>query len=134
MAEIFRRMNGKGTAVDKAIAKSVVVQQRLDVGAFEIGVRAEDLLLEHQQEGHARIQIASGDVDRYVILDDDAGDEAALSIEFGRAGYIDPETGETYGAMDGLYILTQAAGLKKDRSKRLPKERKRQRKSKGGKA
>lgn len=130
MAKIYRRMNGNGMAVDKALANAAVVQDRLDVGAFEIGVRAEDLLLEHRQEGHARIVIEKGDVDRYIILDDDGGDEAALSIEFGRAGYIDPETGETYGAMEGLYILTQAANLKRDKGKRLPKERKR--KKKGG--
>lgn len=35
----------------------------------------------------------------------------AGSIEWGRAGYEDPDTGETWGAMEPTYVMTRAAGL-----------------------
>jgi hypothetical protein len=123
VAEVYRRVAGK--KIEKFIAYLPPVQGELEDRAFEIGVRAEGLLLEHTLEGHASIDVVQGDLDYYVILDDTAGDLAALSIEFGRAGYIDPETGETYGEMEGLYILSQAAHIRRDRTRRLPKVRKR---------
>lgn len=130
MAEIYRVVRGQ--PIQQFIGKIGPVQAELEARAFEIGVRAETRLLEHRLEGHAAIEVDTfGNIDWYVWLTDEQGDMAALSIEFGRAGFIDPETGETYGAMEGLYILTDAANLKRDRSKRLPKARARRRK--GGK-
>lgn len=131
MAEMYKRV--RGMKPERFIAKVGPVQAELERRAFEIGIRAEQSLLEHRLEGHAKIDVKHLDnIDWYIELNDEAGDLAALSIEFGRAGYIDPQDGSVYGAMEGLYILTNAAHLKRDKSRRLPRERKR-RTRKGGK-
>lgn len=122
MAEIYKRV--KGQPIEKFIGKVRPVQAELSERAFEIGVRAEQRLIDHRQDGHAYIEVDTfGNVDWYVWLNDENGDEAAMSIEFGRAGYIDVETKEVFGAMEGLFILTDAAHLSRKRGRRLPKER-----------
>lgn len=137
MAEIFRRVDGM--VLEELVAHAEVVQDRLDFHAFDIAVRAEETLIEHRLEGHAAIEVSEGDIDKYVWLNDEAGDEAAMSIEYGRAGYIDPETGAAWGQMDGLYVITDAAGLARKsgprqaviRKKMGPPGRKRRRASGG---
>lgn len=122
MAELYAKVRGR--ELQEFVARIGPVQAELERRAFEVGVRAEERLLEHRLQGHASIDVFTlGNIDHYVALDDTAGDQAALSIEYGRAGYIDPETGETYGAMEGLFILTEASNLRRDRSRRLPKVR-----------
>jgi hypothetical protein len=61
-------------------------------------------------------------VDKYVILDDERGKQAALSIEYGRAESVvvrKRKDGSTYldvmPASDGLFILARAANLPKKR-------------------
>jgi hypothetical protein len=127
MATVYRKVGGRKIA--KIIALHEDVQDELDRRAFEIGIRAEELLIAHRQDGDAQINVEQGDVDRYVVLDDTRGLDAALSIEFGRAGYIDPETGNTVGAMEPLYILTQAANLP-EKGKRMPSLKPYERKAK----
>ena len=130
MAVLYK--NIKRMPWEKALGHVEEVQLALETRAWEIALRAEAALVEHKQDGHAFIDMAKGDIDHYVILDDTKGLDAALSIEFGRAGYIDPDTGEVYGAMEGLYILTNASNLPK-KLKRLPIVRKkRNQKRKGG--
>lgn len=117
--------------VEKKLANHVEVQNELETRAWEIALRAEAELVAHKQDGHAQILLMRGDVDHYVVLDDTRGMDAAMSIEFGRAGYIDPETGIVYGAMEPLYILTNAASLPK-KKKRLPIVRRRLRRKRKG--
>jgi hypothetical protein len=109
MALVYRSVGGR--KVTKVIANNEGVQDELERRTFEIAARAEVLLLEHRREGTAEIDIEHGDVDWYVILCDDRGQKAALSIEYGRAARVDPETGEAKDAMDGLYILHKATHL-----------------------
>jgi hypothetical protein len=104
MAKIYRRTT-------KQVAVNEGVQAALEARAFEIAARAEVDLIRHRQDGNAEIDIEHGDVDWYVILSDERGQKAALSIEYGRAGYTDPETGESWGEMEGLFILHHAAHL-----------------------
>lgn len=118
MALVYRKIGGR--KMEKVIAVNDGVQYALEVRAFQIGVRAEQNLLNHRQDGHARIDIEEGDVDLYVVLNDERGMDAAMSIEFGRAGYIDPETGLVKGQMDPLYILTDAARLPRTKGNRAP--------------
>ncbi|MFG1602849.1 DUF5403 family protein [Actinoplanes sp. NPDC049265] len=106
MAKIYRRAT-------KQVAQNEGVQAELEARTFEIAARAEVELVRHRQDGDAEIDIEHGDVDWYVILSDERGQKAAMSIEYGRAGYTDPETGEQWGAMDGLFILHNAAHLPK---------------------
>jgi hypothetical protein len=125
MAYIYRGLNGKN--LEEVIAGLDGVQAEVDARAFEIGVRAEELLLQHRAEGVAQIDIVKGDVDSYVVLADANGTNAksgansAASIEFGRSAYqvevVDQQghyvTEYTVGAMQGLHILEQASHLPK---------------------
>ncbi|MFI6205911.1 DUF5403 family protein [Streptomyces sp. NPDC051041] len=120
MAEIYER-SGK-RQLERLVATLPGVQAELDEKRFEVAARAEALLLQHRQEGHARIDVADGDVDKYVILDDERGDKAALSIEYGRAESIvvkRRKDGTKYldviPASEGLFILARAANLPKKR-------------------
>jgi hypothetical protein len=123
MAYIYKGLNGKNMA--EVIASLPEVQAEVDARAFEIGVRAEELLLAHRVDGIAQIDIAKGDIDAYVVLSDANGTNAksnsnsALSIEFGRQAY-DVEVVDsqgkvvneyTVGAMEGLHILEEASHL-----------------------
>lgn len=127
MAYIYKGLNGR--PMSEVIARNEGVQAELETRTFEIAVRAEAELVEHRQDGHAQIEIESGDIDFYVILSDERGQKAALSIEYGRAGSIDPETGQEYGEMQGLFILHRAAHLPpKRRSKiKVPRLRRQRR-------
>jgi hypothetical protein len=110
MAEVFRRVGGK--KLTKIVALHRTVQSRLDQEAVEGAYRAEAELIQHRQDGHASIDVEEGKVDRYVVLDDERGLKAALSIEYGRkATGFDIETGDEYGGMEGLFILHRAMGL-----------------------
>ncbi|AWY07578.1 hypothetical protein SEA_YOSIF_14 [Streptomyces phage Yosif] len=121
MAKVYSSVGGK--KIEKFIALNDGVQGELDNRAFEIGVRAEGYLLEHRLDGHAQIEVERGRVDRYVVLNDERGQKAAMSIEYGRAAQevevTDPDTGEKttkkVGEMEGLYILARAANLPKKR-------------------
>ncbi|MGW3336207.1 DUF5403 family protein [Streptomyces sp. NPDC001009] len=123
MAKIYDRKGKR--QLERLVATLPIVQAELDEKRFEVAARAEALLLQHRLEGDATIDVADGDVDKYVILDDEAGKEAALSIEFGRAAGVQVRTDKngkrylaTVGAMDGLFILSRAANLpKKQRGK-----------------
>lgn len=148
MAYIYKGLDGKNMA--EFIASLSEVQDEVDQRAFEIGVRAEELLIQHKVEGVAQIEIAKGDIDAYVVLSDANGTNAksnsnsALSIEFGRQAY-DVEVVDnqgkvidqyTVGAMQGLHILEEASHLpKKQGPKAKPKKRKvkiKARKKRGG--
>jgi hypothetical protein len=121
MARVNRAMNGKPIA--QALAKLGGVQDHLDDVVFEMGVRAEELLAEHRQEGHAYIDIERGRIDRYVVLNDERGQKAAAAIEYGRRAYGITEDGEVVedddpravrvvGEMEGLMILHKATHLR----------------------
>jgi hypothetical protein len=121
MAYVYKGLGGK--KLSEVIAANPGVQAELEERTFEIGIRAEQLLKDHRADGHADIDIEHGDIDYYVVLTDERGQKAAMSIEYGReAGeyeVVDPDTGETrtveYGAMEGLYILARASNLPKKR-------------------
>ncbi|QEQ94045.1 hypothetical protein SEA_SAFTANT_13 [Streptomyces phage Saftant] len=105
------------------------VAAALDDTTFEIAVKAEGYLQEYQDydeeernAGHSEIDIERGRVDRYVVLNDDRGDKAAMSIEYGRAAgkkTVKDKDGNDveveWGAMDGKFILARASNLPKKR-------------------
>lgn len=107
----------------RVIALHQDVQAELDRRTFEIAVRAEETLIEHRADGHAEIDIVHGDIDFFVVLADDRGQKAALSIEYGREAGQDirrnPKTGELevveWSEMEGLYVLAEASHLPKKR-------------------
>lgn len=121
MAYLYQRVRGK--TMEDFIANLDGVQDILERTAFEAMTRAEETLKAHRYLGHAAVEVVHGDVDWYVVLSDDRGQKAALSIEYGHSeyerDYIDKRTGEvrtvTIGASEGLYVLAGAFKLPKKR-------------------
>lgn len=68
-----------------------------------IGARARARLAAHRSTGEARVVVEHGSTDTVVAL----LDPAALSIEFGRAGFT-TASGRRVGPMRGLHIVTGA--------------------------
>jgi Family of unknown function (DUF5403) len=106
MVYIERGTVGRFRNLEECIAHVGTVQHELDSKADTIARRARSILELHRDTGNARIEVVKGDIDAYVVL----VDEAALSIEFGRAAHIGP-AGHLVGGMDGLHILASATNL-----------------------
>lgn len=113
----------RGRELTEFIALLPGVQDAVAITAADIAVDATALLMDHHVENIAHIEVLKGDVDRYVSLvdsnvtnEESASNNSALSIELGRAGYID-QHGKTYGEMEGLYILSRAAGVQRKRGR-----------------
>lgn len=102
MAEVFKRVNGR--KLTKLIAVLPEVQAAVDDHTADIGTEAEAILAAHYHEGDSKIVVDKGKVDGYVILED----EAAMSIEFGRA-HRQNEDGEWVGGMEAIAPLRRAA-------------------------
>lgn len=125
MAQIYKGLNGK--KITEVIASLPEVQGEIWERTFEIAARAEALLVQHRVEGIAQIDMAKGDIDAYVVLEDanqtnaKSGNNSAASIELGRGGYtveVVNERGQvidTYevGPAEGLHILEEASHLPK---------------------
>jgi len=94
----------------RQIALTQEAQDGLDRAALRAGIKAEAILKGHRHDGHARIEVEEGSVDRYVTLSDERGLKAALSIEYGRMPHTDLSTEEkrTDKGMEGLFILHKA--------------------------
>ena len=80
--EIFHRVNGY--KLEKFIGLLPGPQAALARIAGTMAAAATAQLTLHKAEGHSRIDVADGKVDKYVTLDDTRGLRAALSIEYGR--------------------------------------------------
>jgi hypothetical protein len=114
--------------LEEVIARHVDVQQEIWERTFEIAARAEALLVQHRVEGIAHIDMAKGDIDAYVVLEDanqsnrKNPNNSALSIETGRGGYtaqIVNDKGQVIdeyevAPADGLHILAEASHLPKN--------------------
>ncbi|MEU9795062.1 DUF5403 family protein [Streptomyces sparsogenes] len=130
MAYIYRN-------TPKVIAELGEVQGEIWERTFEIAARAEALLVQHRAQGIARIDMAKGDIDGYVVLEDanrtnsKSGANSAASIEFGRNGYTvqvvndQGQVVDTYVVppAEGLHILEEASHLpKKQRPLRVDRK------------
>ncbi|MEU6959594.1 DUF5403 family protein [Streptomyces chrestomyceticus] len=120
MAKVYKSVGGR--KLTKVIAQNEGVQAEVEARTFEIAVRAEEILKQHRADGHSQILVEEGKVDRYVVLSDDRGQKAALSIEYGREAYTvtrkdryGNEFEVEVGEMDGLYVLATASHLPKKR-------------------
>ncbi|MYT31747.1 MULTISPECIES: DUF5403 family protein [unclassified Streptomyces] len=120
MATVYRSVGGR--KLTKLIALNDRVKAELEARTFEIAVRAEEILKQHRAEGHAEILVEEGKTDKYVILSDDRGQKAAMSIEYGRQSTVvvrEDKHGNKFLAvvpeMDGLYVLATASNLPKKR-------------------
>lgn len=110
MADIFNDHNGRGGLPDQlAHLKGVklAVRATAEKGAAVASARLEA----HRDTGDARITVQPGVTDVLVTLDDDRGQRAAMTIEFGRAGGNVDSAGRVVTRMEGLHVLTGAFGV-----------------------
>lgn len=110
MAQIYRRASGR--KMEQLIALHATVQNRLDTEILEAAGRAEAKLAAHHDQGHAKIEVEEGRVDRYLVLSDERGYGAAMSIELGH------NTEGRDGVakhVAGLFIISDALGVKRRR-------------------
>lgn len=94
--------------LNRILAHNDGVQAALDDEVTARAMAAGRELAAHRHDDHARIEVERGDVDRFLILSDDRGLKAAMSIEYGRKPNSDGN-----GGMEGLMILHRAVGLKR---------------------
>ncbi|MEU9605456.1 DUF5403 family protein [Streptomyces sp. NPDC048057] len=125
MAYIYKGVDGK--KMSEVIASLPEVQDEIWERTFEIAARAEALLVQHRVEGVAKIDMAKGDIDAYVVLEDRnatnvrKSNNSAASIELGRGGYtveVVNERGQVVNEYEvapaeGLHILAEASRLPK---------------------
>lgn len=107
MAEVYRFVKGK--KLTKLIAQHEDVQAALSDQANKTGARASANLAAHRSAGDAAIEVEQDEngIDWSVVLTDERGLGAAMSMEYGR-----PEgTTSSWGPMKPLWILHRAAGL-----------------------
>lgn len=107
MAKVFRTVGGR--KLTKVIALTHEAQQAIEEKALFGGMAAEGYLLHAKHRTFtSQIVVEEGDVDRYVVLDDTRGLDAALTIEYGRKDHMDPVTGKRVAGMEGLFPLHKA--------------------------
>lgn len=127
MADLYWQPKGKKDKLAQKIAELDGVQGEIWERTFEIAARAEALLVQHRVDGIAKIDMAKGDIDAYVVLEDTnktnakKGNNSAASIELGRGGYtveVENEHGQVVNEYEvapaeGLHILAEASHLPK---------------------
>lgn len=112
MAEVYEILSN-GMKLTEFLAKMDNTQDYMDEVLFTAKVRAEEFLQQvRAEEGYTGdydsfIETDRGAVDRYLIYNDERGQKAALSIEYGRADIIHSDGTRTKGT-DGKYILHRA--------------------------
>jgi hypothetical protein len=106
--------------INDKVSKHLTVQSYLDELTFAMLAKAQEGLVEHRRDGDATVERTHGRVDWYVVLSDERGQKAALSIEFGHGEYlrwVTPKNGDPYivtvPATQPTYILTNATRIPK---------------------
>ncbi|WP_144721237.1 DUF5403 family protein [Cellulosimicrobium sp. TH-20] len=115
MAEVFTHaQNMRGSRAQRKVERVAAahVKTRAAVRATADGMAgiARGVLAAHHHDGHAEILRLTGDIDAYVVLSDDRGMGAAMSIEYGRKGHLNDD-GELVGGMEGVAPLRVALTL-----------------------
>lgn len=120
MAWLKPNKPGQKSGLQYDIANLEGVQDYLDTVVFKAEVAAEEEVAkiraseEYTGDLHVFIEVERGDIDRYLILNDTNGQNAAMSIEFGRSEYeVEREDGTVYriAGMEGKGILHKAFGV-----------------------
>jgi hypothetical protein len=106
--------------INDKVSKHLTVQSYLDELTFAMLAKAKEGLIEHRRDGDATVERTHGRVDWYLVLSDERGQKAALSIEFGHGEYlrwVTPKKGDPYIVMvpatQPTYILTNATRIAK---------------------
>jgi hypothetical protein len=122
VAEVYRSIQGKPFA--DWLAHTEMVDYGIRGHAMARAAIAAGILAGHRDQNHAHIEVEKQKLDYHVMLNDERGLLAAMSIEFGRAGVKNESTNEIEGGMDGLFVLHRAFGRKikakhRNRSRRV---------------
>jgi hypothetical protein len=106
--------------INDKVSKHATVQGYLDELTFAMLAKAQEGLVDHRHDGDASVERTHAKVDWYVVLSDERGQKAALSIEFGHGEYyrwVMPKNGAPYlvkvPATQPTYILTNATRIGK---------------------
>ena len=106
--------------INDKVSKHLTVQTYLDELTFAMLAQAQEGLVEHRRDGDATVERTHGAVDWYIVLSDERGQKAALSIEYGHGEYlrwVTPKNGDPYivkvPATQPTYILTNATRIPK---------------------
>lgn len=94
--------------INKIVAHHEDTQDELDHVVGLRGEIASAVLAAHVFEGHAYIEIEKGSVDRYLVLNDERGQLAAMTIEFGRTGDTVDKNGNPVSYMPAVRPLRTA--------------------------
>lgn len=108
MAEVYQTINGR--RMDDYVAHRNDVQGAVGYFGMLVYANAINNLNRHHDQYHATIEYERWDTDRAIILSDERGQKAAMSMEYGRG----PQFDGGRGGMDPLSILHDAAGLSMD--------------------
>lgn len=113
MVDIDRTFAGKD--FELGLAQFAPVHKAIEAETHAAGARAKAIHAGHRNEGDSFIETFTTDTDGYVVLNDERGLKAAMSIEFGR-GAADPN--DPNSANDpfpdgtvGEFVLHRATGL-----------------------
>lgn len=97
MAEIY------AFVTDEWVAMLEGVQADLRARTAAGAARAAAVLAAHHHTGDSRIETEHGHIDHYVVLNDDRGQHAAMTIEFGRVGTTGHGTSQGVHALDAAF-------------------------------
>ena len=104
MAEVYRHVNGQ--KLERFIATLPEVQRPLRGLSNFMAAEARAELAKHRHSGDARITVEGVDgIDWLITLNDERGQLASMSIEYGR------RPSERNGGMEGLFILHRTFNL-----------------------
>lgn len=95
---------------DDWIAHGRGVKAAVHAKGREVEATARALLAPHRRTGDAHIEGHKEDTDYVIELVTHGGNIAALSIEYGRAGYT-TDSGAHVGPAEGLHVLRRSAGI-----------------------
>ena len=120
--ELYKTVKGKKR--EHAYALLEDTQKGVAGFAAAKAVLALSNRMRHVAEGHADIELESGNgtnPDWYVVLSDDRGLGAAMSIEFGRDAIRDDDGNIIWNATEPTWILHNTFGLTKKRKPTKPR-------------
>lgn len=112
MATVYRRAGGY--KLEKLIGKHEDVQNRMDEVAEHIRRRATAELAKHEDTGDSYIEavgVGTKLPDRYITLNDERGQGAAMSIEYGRRPSYSEDGDLIDPGMEGIAPLRKAAAI-----------------------
>lgn len=102
MATVYSRVNGD--PIQRLIARTQAVQTALSEEAANGARRARARLMSHRESGDSFIEVEKGHIDRYVTLNDERGQGAAMSMEVGH--YVKTKDGLKW--VEGIHVLSNA--------------------------